>query len=281
MDPKALLQNKKVLYGVIAGAAVLVITILLVIIFNAGHNNVGANGVSGKPATRLEKDTDLLTTNGDPGKALEIQALLAREGIDVEKTDNGSKSTITLKAEHNHTYDDRDRALITIVRSGLMDKNIGLEIFDKGDFTSSKDDKKIRLARAINGELARLIKKIPPIEDASVFVSIPKDEIFTAFRQPATATIQLTMPGGDKADKLEKEKVRAIINLVMGSIPELEAKNISITDTNGYVYNSIMSAEDDRMDLLEENDQYMKRKLCLSLIGFLGQEIMLLQSAHI
>ncbi len=51
--------------------------------------------------------------------------------------------------------------LAAIVRSGIVDQHIGLEIFDNGDFTSTKEDKKnTRLARAINGELARLIRKI-------------------------------------------------------------------------------------------------------------------------
>ena len=57
---------------------------------------------------------------------------------------------------------ERDRALLAIVKSGLMDQNVGLEIFDKGDFTSTKEDKRIRLIRAVNGELSRLIPQNPP-----------------------------------------------------------------------------------------------------------------------
>ena len=72
----------------------------------------------------------------------------------------------------------RDRAILAIVKSGLVDEHIGLEIFDKGDFTSTKEDKKIRLIRAINGELSRLVRKIPPIENAQVFFFFPEQSLF-------------------------------------------------------------------------------------------------------
>ena len=53
------------------------------------------------------------------------------------------------------TTEQRDKALMIIVESGLYDQNVGLEVFDKGDFTSTKEDKRIRLVRAMNGELVR------------------------------------------------------------------------------------------------------------------------------
>lgn len=100
---------------------------------------------------------NLLTTT-NLGKAIEIQALLAREGINAERKDEGSKSTVFLP---EYAQSQRDRALLAIVKSVLWMEHVGLEVFDKGDFTSTKQDKKIRLARAINGELSRLIRRIP------------------------------------------------------------------------------------------------------------------------
>lgn len=95
------------------------------------------------------------------------------------------------------TVTDRDNALIAIVQSGLVDQNVGLEIFDKGDFTSTKEDKRIRLARAMNGELARLIKKIPPIQNATVFISIPENTTMFDEQKPKTATVQIVLPNGE------------------------------------------------------------------------------------
>lgn len=256
MNFSALTQNKPLLFGVIGG---IVLIIAMIIFFGI------VGGKNSSPQDKIIKGPMTILTTDSIGKAIEIQALLAKQGIDIQRVVNGTKSDLILK---DYTMSQRDRTLLAIVTSGLMDKNIGLEIFDKGDFTSSKEDKRIRLARAINGELSRLIRKIDPIEDASVFISIPEPTIFTTMKKPTTATVQVTIPSGDK---LDRDKVRTITNLLMGSIQDLTAANISITDTNGNVYTSVMSAEDDMMTLLEENDQYMKNKIMVQLDRLLGK----------
>ena len=163
---------------------------------------------------------------------------------------------------------DRDMALLAIVKSGLVDQHVGLEIFDKGDFTSTKEDKKIRLVRAINGELSRLIRKIPPIENAQVFVSIPEQTFFKADKKPITATVQVTIPSGEKLDSM---KVKAIQNLLLGAVQDLHVENISVTDTNGNVYNSISDSSDDALAKIEENDRYMQAKVSQQLDRLLGK----------
>ena len=213
----------------------------------------------------IKEELELLTTD-NIGKAIELQALLAREGIQAKRRAEGQKSTLYLE---KYTQSERDRALLAIVKSGIMDEHMGLEIFDKGDFTSTKQDKKIRLARAINGELSRLIRKIPPIENASVFIAIPDSSLFTSKQSPITATVQVSIPSGTT---LERDKVRAIKNLLMGSIPNLRIENISITDTNGTVYKSIESAEDNSITMTEENDQYMKSKVQAQLDKLIGPD---------
>jgi flagellar biosynthesis/type III secretory pathway M-ring protein FliF/YscJ len=114
-----------------------------------------------------------------------------------------------------------------IVESGLYDQNVGLEVFDKGDFTSTKEDKRIRLVRAMNGELARLIKRIDGIENASVFISIPEQSMFSSMQKPVTATVQLTVAVGQT---LNMGTIKAVSNLLLGSVSGLTSENISITD---------------------------------------------------
>ena len=262
MDFNKILTNKPLLYGII-GAVVLVLTLALTIgiVSSANSNSGGAKPVEEKV---IKEDLDLLTTD-NLGKAIEIQALLAREGINAKRKIDGTKSTIYLD---NYTQTQRDRALLAIVKSGLMDQNVGLEIFDKGDFTSTKEDKRIRLSRAINGELSRLIRKIPPIENASVFISIPEQTMFANMQKPITATVQITIPSGTKLDHI---KVKAISNLLLGSVAGLTADNISITDTNGNVYTSIMNAEDEMLERIEENDKYMQQKVNAQLDRLIGK----------
>ncbi len=258
-------ENKPLFFGLIAGAAILIMLAVVVpIVSNAGGSKKGDVEVSMEP---IKEDIDLLTTD-NLGKALEIQALLAKQDIAASRAVDGTKSRVYLKkgdcttGRKRCTTEQRDKAIIAIVESGLFDQNVGLEIFDKGDFTSTKEDKKIRLARAINGELSRLIRKINPIENASVFISIPEQSMFTANQKPVTATVQVTIPIGEK---LDQTKVKAISNLLLGSVSGLSADNIAITDTNGNVYHSLMGAQDEMLAKLEENDRYMQKKVAAQL----------------
>ncbi|CDE59992.1 flagellar M-ring protein FliF [Fusobacterium sp. CAG:439] len=271
MDFQKILENKPLLYGII-GAVVLLLA-LFVTIGIVSSSNKPSNGteITGEP---LKENVDLLTTD-NAGKAIEIQALLAKYDIVVSRRLDGTKSILYLKKGDCKTgrkacyTTDRDLALIQIVQSGLMDQNVGLEIFDKGDFTSTKEDKKIRLSRAINGELSRLIRRIDGVDNASVFISIPEQTMFTSMQKPVTATVQITL--AKDATKLDQLKVKAITNLLLGSVTGLTAENIAITDTNGNTYHSIMDAEDEMLQRLEENDKYMTAKVNQQLDRLIGQ----------
>ena len=266
MDFKKILENKPLLYGIIAGVVVILALGIMSAIMIAGNkaNSSEAKLVSEKP---IQEDMTLLTTD-NIGKAIEIQALLAKIGITASRTLDGTKSSIVLK-KGTYNQSQRDAALLEIVKSGLMDQNVGLEIFDKGDFTSTKDDKRIRLARAINGELARLIRKMDGIDNASVFISIPEQTMFSSMQKPVTATVQLTTKLS--GEKLPPLKIKAITNLLLGSVAGLTADNISITDTSGNVYSSIIGAEDEMLQKVEENDKYMQQKVNAQLDRLIGK----------
>ena len=260
------LQQNKTLFGALIAGIVIVLVLAIVVPVATTASKGGKSDVE-VSSDPIKEDIDLLTTD-NLGKALEIQALLAKQDIAASRAMDGTKSRIYLKkgdcttGRKRCTTEQRDKALIAIVESGLFDQNVGLEIFDKGDFTSTKEDKKIRLARAINGELARLIRKINPIENASVFISIPEQSMFANNQKPVTATVQLTMPIGEK---LDQTKVKAISNLLLGSVSGLLPENISITDTNGNVYRSLLGAQDEMLAKLEENDRYMQKKVAAQL----------------
>ncbi len=271
MDFKEILENKPLLYGIIGGVVLLLALIISISIIGGSKKPANGTEITGQP---LQADVDLLTTD-NAGKAIEIQALLAKYDIVVSRRLDGTKSILYLKKGDCKTgrkacyTTDRDQALIQIVQSGLMDQNIGLEIFDKGDFTSTKEDKKIRLSRAINGELSRLIRRIDGVDNASVFISIPEQTMFTSMQKPVTATVQISL--AKDATKLDQLKVKAITNLLLGSVTGLTAENIAITDTNGNTYHSIMDAEDEMLQRLEENDKYMTSKVNQQLDRLIGQ----------
>ncbi|MBY0450295.1 MAG: hypothetical protein K2X01_06695 [Cyanobacteria bacterium] len=253
----ALLQNRNAMIGIIAGSVLLLVLMLVWHPWSTGPEKGGGT---------LKPNQRTLATVETIGRAIEVQALLAREGIRLDRKDaDGGKAT--LEFQEMATQEDRDRALITLVQSGLMDKNVGLEAFDKGDLTASREEKRIKLIRAQQGELARLIRKIEPIEEASVSLSIPEPTIFRSQQKAMSASIQVTIPTGER---LTRDKVRSIINLIVGSIQGLEAAHVALSDTNGNTYSSVLDSGAEMMDRLEEQDQYMKQKVSSQLDRLIG-----------
>ncbi len=270
MDFNKILENKVLLASIIGGVVLLLLVFIICgTIASSSKADKAQIDVSNEP---LKEDVDLLSTD-NMGKALEIQALLARNNIVATRTLDGTKSVLKLKkgdctpGMRKCTTEQRDRAIMVIVESGLYDQNVGLEVFDKGDFTSTKEDKRIRLVRAMNGELSRLIKRIDGIESASVFISIPEQTMFSSMQKPITATVQLTVAVGQT---LNPGTIKAVSNLLLGSVSGLTAQNISITDTNGHVYNSLVDAQSEMLQRLQENDKYMQEKVQAQLNRLIG-----------
>ena len=245
------MENKTLFYGVIAGIVAVVVVLIIAIcaIAMGSGNKASKDGVPAAPAPKvIQEDISLFTTD-KIGLAIEVQALLARQGIKARRVLDGTKSSIVLSAKDKITEDQRDIAILQMVQSGLVDEHVGLEIFDTGDFTSTKEDKRIRLIRAMNGELARLIRKIPPIKNAQVFVSVPEQSLFSKNEKPITATVQIQLDAGERLDSM---KIKAITNLLLGAIQGLKAEDIAITDTNGNVYFSMIDADDELLSKLQE-----------------------------
>lgn len=263
-NPQQILAMVKEKPQILIGVGVAVVGLIILLIM---FNPFGGGGDSGGPCgVKLDEKQMVLASVKSAGKAVEIQALLARQGVILDRLDaEGGISQIRFRK--GATVCDRDQGLLALVQSGLMDKNIGLEAFDKGDLTSSREEKRIKLIRAQQGELSRLIRKITPIEDATVNLSIPEPSIFQKNRHPLSASVQVTIPSGQR---LQSNQVRAIINLVVGSIQGLSSNHVALADTNGNTYNSVLGPEDELGSKIEERDQYMKNKVSGQLDKLVG-----------
>lgn len=256
-------ENPQMAIGIGVGVVVLTI-ILIVVAVNMGGG--GDSTSSGACAQKLDNKQMTLASVKHAGKAIEIQALLARESIVVDRQEIEGVGSV-LSFRNGATICDRDQALVSLVQSGLMDRNVGLEAFDQGDLTASREEKRIKLIRAQQGELARLIRKIKPVEDATVSLSIPEPTIFKKKQQEMSASVQVTIPSGSK---LSKDKVRAIINLVVGSVQGISASHVALSDTNGNTYNSVLGAADEMDSDLQERDEYMRQKIANQLDKLVG-----------
>jgi len=89
-----------------------------------------------------------------------------------------------------------------------------------------------RYQHALEAELARTIASLRPVEGARVHLAVPRESAFVRDRQPASASVFVQLKAGRR---LEQEQIRAIINLVASSIPELDASRVTVVDQQGHL----------------------------------------------
>jgi flagellar M-ring protein FliF len=108
--------------------------------------------------------------------------------------------------------------------------SVGWEKFDDRSFGMTDFDQRVSKLRAIQGELARSINKLEPVDSSRVHIVIPDAAIFQQDRKPATASIMLRLKFGQK---LNQKQVQGILHLVAKAVEGLDTQNIAIVDEVG------------------------------------------------
>jgi flagellar M-ring protein FliF len=106
-----------------------------------------------------------------------------------------------------------------------------------------------RYQHALETELARTISSLQAIEGARVHLALPRQSAFVRDRQAPSASVFLQMKPGRR---IESNQVSAIVNLVASSIPELEAKQVTVVDQQGH----LLSAPRTNDDLAVTDEQF-------------------------
>lgn len=229
-------QNKRM---VILGAGVVTVVLTLAIVFFAYSNSTN-KGLSVALVKAIEQD-----------RAFEIVSKLKNADIDADIAENELPGKVNV----NVYQKDFDKAALALSRSDLL-QNDGFNLFDKSDWAASDYDKRIKMMRAVNGDLSRIISRMSGIKWSTVRVNVPEPQLFTQYQAQTTATVQVELTDAD--NKLNRAQVKSVINLLVGYVPNLQKNNISIIDTNGQTYSSVENDEVAASDLLEETEKVNK-----------------------
>ena len=229
-------QNKRmVLIG--AGVVTVVIT-LIIVMFAWGRGTSKGNEI--ELVKRLDQD-----------RAFEIISKLKSESIEGKISDSDLPGKVNVKVFQK----DFDKAALTIARSDLLQDD-GFNLFDKSDWAASDYDKRIKMMRAVNGDLSRIVSRMSGMKWSTVRINIPEPQLFSQYQAPTTATVQVELP--DDSTKLSRTQVKSIINLLVGYVPNLQKNNVSIIDTNGQTYSSVETEEIASSEILEESERVNK-----------------------
>ncbi|MDA3966443.1 MULTISPECIES: flagellar basal-body MS-ring/collar protein FliF [Helicobacter] len=107
---------------------------------------------------------------------------------------------------------------------------IGFEIFDTKDFGATDFDQKIKYLRAIEGELARTIESLSPIQKATVHLAQPEKTVFVSQQTPPTASVVLVFK---PAQTLTPKQISGIKNIVSSAVPNLTIENVEVVNERG------------------------------------------------
>lgn len=121
---------------------------------------------------------------------------------------------------------------------------VGFEIFDKQSFALTDYVQKVNYTRALQGELARTISSLAPVESTRVHLALPEKRLFKSQQPAATASVIVTLVPGKK---LDPKQVQGIIHLVAGSVSDLEAENVKVIDANGVILEAEKPAAEEQL----------------------------------
>ncbi len=120
---------------------------------------------------------------------------------------------------------------ITIASMGIpKEGHVGFELFDKQEFGATNFDQEIKFRRALEGELARSIDSLTPVEKSSVSLALPKETLFVSETIAPSASVMVQLTEGSR---LTPKQIRGIKKLVAAAVPKLTIENVTLIDAEG------------------------------------------------
>jgi len=103
-------------------------------------------------------------------------------------------------------------------------------------------DRKLRYVLGLQNELENTLKTLNGVQDARVHIVMPEPSLFVDSQKAATTAVTLKLVPGTK---LGDEQVRAVANLLAGSVEGLQTENVTIVDTSGNVLSDVLGKSGD------------------------------------
>ena len=124
--------------------------------------------------------------------------------------------------------------------SGGAGSAAGYELLDKNSFGQTQGQERMKMQRAIEGELTTTIQALESVKSARVHLALPNQNGFFREQQKPSASVVLTLHAGRT---LERGQVAGIVRVVSGSVPEMQARAVSVVDSTGALLSA--SGDDD------------------------------------
>jgi len=150
------------------------------------------------------------------------------------------------------------RVRVILINEGLVPTNIDpWQIFDKDRWTLTDFERNVNFQRAQRQMIIDHIKAIDGIDNASVNIVWPKEELFRSEQNPVSASVIISPRHGSDITQ-NRKKIEGIQKLLKLSIEGLKDENIAITDNYGLVLNDFDGMKDfDKQSLTERQQKFI------------------------
>jgi len=126
--------------------------------------------------------------------------------------------------------DARRQLTAVLAQRGALprDTSLGYAALAHDDNVFESDQKtQWKQTRGLETELSQVLRKFRGIQDAQIFVEMPKNRGFGEKATTSRASIHVTLAEGEA---LDKQRISAIANFVVGAVRGLALENVKITD---------------------------------------------------
>jgi len=169
----------------------------------------------------------LIASGLDPAQTGKITVALDEQGIAYELRNNGTALAVS-KAS-------MAQARIALASQGVEatggGTQPGYELLDESKLGASQFQQQVTYQRALEGEVARSLRGVQGVQNPTVQIVMPQDDLFQDEATPATAAVML----GNASDTLGPGAVRGMAQTTAASVKGLKSENVTITDSTGAI----------------------------------------------
>lgn len=169
-------------------------------------------------------------------------------------------------------------ARITLAARGIKaSMPEGMEnISDKVSMGTSQFIESMQYQHALEGELARTIINMQGVRNARIHLAVPKRSLFVGrTEQKTAASVMVDLAPGHE---LKPGQVEAIIALVIGSVPGLEPKSVSVVDQRGELLSGdlfdntpVGKETDKKLAFTQKVERNIEQRASIMLLPILGE----------
>ncbi|MFN4136814.1 MAG: flagellar basal-body MS-ring/collar protein FliF [Novosphingobium sp.] len=165
--------------------------------------------------------------------------------------------------------DDLYRARMAAASDGaIATPETGIQMLDKLPMGASRGLEGQRLKAARERELELTMMEIDGVEAVRVHLAEPEKSVFVRENVPPSASVMVKLKRGRQ---LSESQVRAIVNLVAGSVPGLSIDAVRVVDQHGRLLSEVSGADGDRLELQQRMEEKLRQQVAQLLTPMLGE----------